>query len=114
MRLFLPGILRALNTPAETYDMAYSYLAIYVLGYLAVYLYLYFTAVLRSFGNSMFQASSDAGVNNLERDPRPYFYPLHRISRCGDCHPAFSGDLSAVYADLSEKEKTVRVQNLCV
>ena len=36
--------------------MAYSYLAIYILGYLAVYLYLYFTAVLRSFGNSMFQA----------------------------------------------------------
>ena len=50
----LPAILKALNTPAETYDMAYSYLAIYVLGYLAVYLY--FTAVLRSFGNSMFQA----------------------------------------------------------
>ena len=35
----LPAILKALNTPAETYDMAYSYFA-----------------VLRSFGNSMFQA----------------------------------------------------------
>ena len=56
LEVFLPGILKALNTPAETYDMAYSYLSIYVLGYLAVYLYLYFTAVLRSFGNSMFQA----------------------------------------------------------
>ena len=56
LEAFLPGILKALNTPAETYDMAYSYLAIYILGYLAVYLYLYFTAVLRSFGNSMFQA----------------------------------------------------------
>lgn len=56
LEAFLPEILKALNTPAETYDMAYSYLAIYVLGYLAVYLYLYFTAVLRSFGNSMFQA----------------------------------------------------------
>ncbi len=56
LEVFLPGILKALNTPAETYDMAYSYLAIYILGYLAVYLYLYFTAVLRSFGNSMFQA----------------------------------------------------------
>lgn len=39
LEAFLPGILKALNTPAETYDMAYSYLAIYVLGYLAVYLY---------------------------------------------------------------------------
>ena len=55
LRLFFRN-LKALNTPAETYDMAYSYLAIYILGYLAVYLYLYFTAVLRSFGNSMFQA----------------------------------------------------------
>lgn len=56
LELSLSFILNALNTPAETYDMAYSYLAIYVLGYIAVYLYLYFTAVLRSFGNSMFQA----------------------------------------------------------
>lgn len=56
LEAFLPAILRALNTPAETYNMAYSYLSIYVLGYPAVYLYLYFTAVLRSFGNSLFQA----------------------------------------------------------
>lgn len=56
LELSLPFILKDLNTPTETYDMAYSYLAIYVLGYVAVYLYLYFTAVLRSFGNSMFQA----------------------------------------------------------
>lgn len=56
LEITLPVILSALNTPAETYDMAYGYLAIYVIGYLAVYLYLYFTAVLRSFGNSMFQA----------------------------------------------------------
>lgn len=56
LELSLPFILKDLNTPTETYDMAYSHLAIYVLGYVAVYLYLYFTAVLRSFGNSMFQA----------------------------------------------------------
>ena len=56
LEAFLPWILKALNTPTETYGMAYSYLSIYVLGYLAVYLYLYFTAVLRSFGNSIFQA----------------------------------------------------------
>lgn len=56
LELLLPSILNALNTPTETYDMAYSYLSIYVLGYLAIYLYCYFAAVLRSFGNSMFQA----------------------------------------------------------
>ena len=58
LELFLPGILKALNTPAETCDMAYSYLSIYVSGYLAIYLYCYFAAVLRSFGNSMFQAAA--------------------------------------------------------
>ncbi len=56
LELFMPFLLRILNTPEETYEMAYSYLSIYVLGYVAVYLFLYFTAVLRSFGNSIFQA----------------------------------------------------------
>lgn len=58
LEISLPYILTALNTPAETYDMAYRYLSIYILGYLAVSLYLYFAAVLRSFGNSMFQAAA--------------------------------------------------------
>ena len=48
LEAFLPGILKALNTPAETYDMAYSYLAIYILGYLAVYLYFQAVAMLVS------------------------------------------------------------------
>lgn len=56
--LFLPAILQIMNTPTETYEMAYNYLSIYLLGYLAVYLFLYFTAVLRSFGNAMFQMIS--------------------------------------------------------
>lgn len=56
LEVFLNPILTALNTPDEIFDMARSYLSIYVLGYVAVYLYLYFTAVLRSFGNTIFQA----------------------------------------------------------
>jgi len=56
LEVFLNPILTALNTPDEIFDMARSYLSIYILGYVAVYLYLYFTAVLRSFGNTMFQA----------------------------------------------------------
>lgn len=51
----LKPILILLHTPGEVMQMAYQYLAIYILGYLAVYLYCYFTAVLRSFGNSVFQ-----------------------------------------------------------
>jgi len=55
LELFLKTILLFLQTPTETYQMAYKYLSIYLLGYLSVYLYCYFTAVLRSFGNSVFQ-----------------------------------------------------------
>lgn len=51
----LPSLLAALQTPAGVYPLAYEYLSIYLLGYSAVYLYCYFTAVLRSFGNTVFQ-----------------------------------------------------------
>ena len=55
LELLLKPILTFLQTPKETYQMAYEYLSIYLIGYLAVYLYCYFTAVLRSFGNTVFQ-----------------------------------------------------------
>lgn len=79
LEITLPAILSALNTPAETYDMAYGYLAIYVIGYLAVYLYLYFTAVLRSFGNSMFQAIAMLVSTILNAILDPIF--IHFIGR---------------------------------
>lgn len=58
LELSLKPLLRFLKTPTETFQMAYDYLAIYLPGYLAVYLYCYFTAVLRSFGNSVFQVTA--------------------------------------------------------
>lgn len=76
LELLLPGVLYALNTPPETYDMAYSYLSIYVLGYLAVYLYCYFAAVLRSFGNSMFQAIAMLAATILNAVLDPIFIRL--------------------------------------
>ena len=71
LELFLPVILAALNTPAETMNMARDYLSIYILGYIAVYLYLYFTAVLRSFGNTIFQviAMLISTILNIVLDP---------------------------------------------
>lgn len=54
----LKPILFLLHTPNEVMQIAYQYLTIYILGYLAVYLYCYFTAVLRSFGNSIFQVTA--------------------------------------------------------
>ena len=55
IELCLRPLLSLLQTPAETFEMAYGYLSIYLLGYLTVFLYCYFTAVLRSFGNAVFQ-----------------------------------------------------------
>ena len=51
--------------------MARDYLSIYILGYIAVYLYLYFTAVLRSFGNTIFQviAMLISTILNIVLDP---------------------------------------------
>ncbi|WP_324823892.1 MATE family efflux transporter [Sinanaerobacter sp. ZZT-01] len=51
----LDGILNLLYTPAEIFSMAKDYLSLYLLGFLPVFLYLYFTAVLRSYGNTIFQ-----------------------------------------------------------
>ena len=55
LEIFLRPVLILLNTPEEVMKSAWEYLAVYLIGYLAVYLYCYFTAVLRSFGNSVFQ-----------------------------------------------------------
>ncbi|MDD6795041.1 MAG: MATE family efflux transporter [Clostridiaceae bacterium] len=54
--LSLNSILSVLNTPNEIYPLAKNYLSIYFFGFLSVFFYLYFTAVLRSYGNTLFQA----------------------------------------------------------
>ena len=51
----LNEILQLLHTPTEIFSMAKEYLSVYLLGFLPVFLYLYFTAVLRSYGNTIFQ-----------------------------------------------------------
>ncbi|KEH98022.1 MATE family efflux transporter [Clostridium botulinum] len=51
-------ILNLLNTPSEIYPMAKEYLILYMIGYVFVFMYLYFTAVLRSFGNTTMQMVS--------------------------------------------------------
>lgn len=55
LELLLDPLLVLLQTPSETFALSHDYLAIYLLGYLMVYLYCYFAAVLRSYGNSVFQ-----------------------------------------------------------
>lgn len=71
--LSLPFLLRILNTPTETYSLTYSYLSIYLLGYIALYLYCYFTAVLRSFGNTVFQVVAMLVCTILNAIHDPFF-----------------------------------------
>ena len=61
--------------------MAKNYLSIYALGYVAVYLYLYFTAILRSFGNTMFQAVAMLVSTLLNAILDPIFINYNWISR---------------------------------
>ena len=95
LEILLPTILNVLNTPAETYDMAYSYLSIYVLGYLAIYLYCYFAAVLRSFGNSMFQAIAMLTTTLLNAILDPVF--IHFIGFNGAAIATVLSEASALY-----------------
>lgn len=54
----LATLLHWLNTPNAIFGMAYDYLKIYLLGYVFTFLYLYFAALLRSYGNTSLQAIS--------------------------------------------------------
>lgn len=55
LEVVLNPLLQMMNTPAELFEMAHEYLAIYLVGYVAIYLYMQFTAVFRSFGDPLFQ-----------------------------------------------------------
>ena len=80
LELSLPWLLRVLNTPDKTWEMAKDYLSIYLLGYVTVYLYCYFTAVLRSFWKmQFFQMAANARVHGAECSFRPHLYKEYRV-----------------------------------
>lgn len=51
-------ILKLLNTPDKTFNMSCWYLRVYLLGVLPTYFYMYFTTILRCYGNVMFQMAA--------------------------------------------------------
>lgn len=73
---FLPQILTVLNTPSETFSMAYDYLSIYVAGYFTIYLYMHFTASFRSFGDPLFQVKGMLITTILNAIIDPFFIKL--------------------------------------
>ena len=50
--VFLPSLMRLMNTPESIFDQAYSYMAIICAGMTATICYNMFAGILRSFGNS--------------------------------------------------------------
>ena len=50
--VFLPALMRLMNTPESIFDQAYSYMAIICAGMTATISYNMFAGILRSFGNS--------------------------------------------------------------
>lgn len=55
LEVLLSPILTMMDTSAELFAPAYDYLSVYLAGYAAIYLYMQFTAIFRSFGDPMFQ-----------------------------------------------------------
>ena len=98
LEIFLRPVLILLNTPEEVMEPAWEYLAVYLIGYLAVYLYCYFTAVLRSFGNSIFQVIAMLICTLLNGILDPVFihfmgFQGAAVWRSGPSWPFCSGDL---------------------
>lgn len=92
---FADGFLNVMNTPAAVFPMAKSYLTIYLLGIPSVYFYLYFTAVLRSWGNTFLQAASILLCTVLNAVLDPLF--IHRFGFSGAAYATLlSQSLSAL------------------
>ena len=99
-------LLRFLQVPSELYEMTCLYLRIYLIGYGAVYLYCYFAAVLRSFGDTCSRCWPCC-MYCTQRRVRPAVDSRIWIAGRGSGDGFVSGNLFGVYGVLSEKESLV-------
>lgn len=90
----LPLLLRGLGTPADILPLARDYLAVYLLGYLSVFLYNYFAAVLRSYGNTAFQAIAMLLCTLLNAVLDPLF--IHRLCFSGAAVATVTSQMTAL------------------
>ena len=87
--------------------MTCLYLRIYLIGYGAVYLYCYFAAVLRSFGDTVFQMLAMLVCTVLNGALDPLLIHGFGLQGRGSGDGFVSGNLFGVYGVLSEKESLV-------
>lgn len=71
LEIFLDNILLLINTDADTFVYAKDYLAVYLIGMIPSYVFCHITAMLRCYGNSIFQMVSMliTSVINAVLDP---------------------------------------------
>lgn len=87
----LDGVLHLMNTKEETFDYAKDYLAVYLIGMIPSYLFCHITAMLRCYGDSIFQMISMVVTSILNAILDPIFIKL--IGFHGAPLPRFSPGL---------------------
>lgn len=81
--LGINGVLHALGTPASIFKIAQTFLAIHILSFPFAMLYMYFSAVLRSYGNFMIQLAAIIFCTALNAAFDPLF--IHFMGQRRNC-----------------------------
>lgn len=71
LECFLNQLLKVFQTPIDIYNDAKDYLAIFLIGYVAIFIYMQLTSIFRSFGDPVFQMKGMliGTVINVVADP---------------------------------------------
>lgn len=104
----IDGILTAVNTPAEIYATAKGFLMIHILSFPFVMLYMYFCAVLRSYGNSSVQLVAIIGCTLLNVGLDPLFIHLMGMSGVALATVISEGVMMALVFAYCKKGKLMR------
>lgn len=105
----IDGILMAVNTPTEIFATAKSFLTIHILSFPFVMLYMYFCAVLRSYGNSSVQLVAIIGCTLLNVGLDPLFIYLMGMSGVALATVISEGVMMALVFAYCKKGKIMRI-----
>ncbi len=104
LECFLDRLLLIFRTPADIYMDAKSYLAIFLVGYTAIFIYIQLTSVFRSFGDPVFQMKGMILGTGFNAVADPLFIRWFGISGAAIA-TVLSQLLCLVFALIYEKKK---------
>jgi putative MATE family efflux protein len=105
----IDGILSMLNTPTGIYAMAKNFLMIHILSFPFVMLYMYFCAVLRSYGNSSVQLIAIIGCTLLNVGLDPLFIHFMGMSGVALATVISEGVMMALVFAYCKKNKIMHI-----